>query len=383
MKILAATHIGMEDSCKKEIKEKTGKESKIIQGGILFETTKTEDLITLSYCSQTITKIIIILEKFKFKDDKLLEKIEKKASGVIQKKIKEYFETGHSFCVSTLKNGYTGKNSSPEIIDSVSTIVRKNFSWNADYKEPETKFIVFLNKEICGIGIDFCMTELSKRHYKIFQVQPALKGGLCYGLLRFTGYNKKGLLLDPNCGGGELIIEAGLFKTGKAINYYDKEKLKFAPIKNISRIELKKIFEENDTKIKESNKPEIFGYSSSFHHLNSAKKNAKIAGVNDCIQFGRNDLSWLDLKFDEKTIDFIITFPMQYNNHTDIKKIEKYYDEFFKQSFLVLKDKGKIGIITQKTEVINNMSTKNGFKKQKEKTIMQGKEELHMIVFGK
>jgi 23S rRNA G2445 N2-methylase RlmL len=102
-----------------------------------------------------------------------------------------------------------------------------------------------------------------------------------------------------------------------------------------------KLFSKIDAEIlKETLK--IYCFDKEFRYLNSAKKNAKIAGVDKDINFSRSDVEWMDTKLDKESVDKIITQPPQPTKNLDIKKLTKIYDEFFYQAEFVLKKKGRI-----------------------------------------
>ena len=43
-------------------------------------------------------------------------------------------------------------------------------------------------------------------------------------------------------------------------------------------------------------KANIFAFDSQFRHIDAAKKNSKIAGINKNINFSRTEIEWLDTK---------------------------------------------------------------------------------------
>ena len=118
-------------------------------------------------------------------------------------------------------------------------------------------------------------------------------------------------------------------------------------------------------------------------HVESAKKNAKIAGVDRYIKFARSNIEWLDTKKDKETVDKIITYPPQKTKYVNFKDIEKKYRELFYQAEFILKKKGKVVLITKETETLEKSAEIYKFKLEKKIEVMQGKQKFYILVFVK
>jgi 23S rRNA G2445 N2-methylase RlmL len=319
MKAIAITNKGIEDICALEIKELIKTDSKIKKGFLLFDATE-KDIIKLIYSGRTLTKVLLINDLDKYLKNK-------------------------TFAVKSLSTKL-----SKQIADKIS-------KGKVDLKNPEV-IIYAIDSE--NYGIDLCGEDLSKRDYRIFLGPESLKGNVAYSLLRIAGFDKKQKLLDCFCKSGIIPIEAALYSLGKSVHFYSKDKFLFLNHWPWSE----KYLEELDSK---NDKASLHIYSSdtSMNHLNSAKKNAKIAGINKFIKFSRVDLKDIDLKYDK--IDCLITIPS--GNP----------EQFFKQAKEVLKKNGKLVLIMKKgAEEIKKAS--KDFKLKEERVIMQGKEEWKFLV---
>ncbi len=378
MKILLITNPGIEDISQLEVKESLGKDASKGKGFVMFETDDPKDIITACFKFQSISKAMVLLDSFPYTES-LLEELEGKFSKNL---LKNYFEKACSFSVKTVKQDFDLDISSPEIVDVISTDIHKDFSWDSDYRNPDVQFLVYFSDNKCYLGIDLCQLDLDKRHYKIFQVQPPLKATVAYALARLSGFDGKKILLDPNCGSGLIAIEAALFQRDFPVNFFDKDKLKFPPVKQLSGVDSEKIIEKLKSKAKDHSSDCIFAYSNSFQHINATKKNAKIAGINDSITFSRQDLDWLELKFGESAVDCIACVPLQYSQHSNIKNIEKWYDELFKEAEFIMKKSGKIVLLSRKDDLIRKYAEKYNFKLNEERFVSQGKEDLFVLVYA-
>ncbi|MBN1644923.1 hypothetical protein JW851_02705 [Candidatus Woesearchaeota archaeon] len=320
MKIIAQTNKGIEDICALEIKELINADSKIYSGFVVFECSE-RDVVRLAYSGRTIVKLILV-------DD-------------INKWVK-----GKTFAVRSLQ-----KELEIEIAEKIT-------QGKVDLKNPEV-IIYAIDSE--HYGIDLCGDDLSKRDYRIFLGPESLKGNAAYALVRLAEFSIKKKLLDCFCRSGIIPIEAALYCFGKSVHYYSKDKflfLNFWP-------KYEKYLEELDKNIIEASL-DINCSDVSMNHLNAAKKNAKIAGVNKSIKFSRVDLKDIDLKYSK--IDCLITMPS--GNPL----------EFFKQAKEVLSSKGVMVLIMKKNIEEFKKASKE-FKLKQERVIMQGKEEWGVLVF--
>ncbi|MFC1800819.1 Rossmann-like fold-containing protein, partial [Nanoarchaeota archaeon] len=124
----------------------------------------------------------------------------------------------------------------------------------------------------------------------------------------------------------------------------------------------------------------VLAYDSQMRNVESAKKNAKIAGVNKLITFSKMDAEWLDTKLDKKSVDKIVTNLPRIGKES-IKFISKLYKEFFYQAEFILKDDGLIVCITNNTEVLKKYADEYKFKVKSENEILSG--QLKIVVLGK
>jgi 23S rRNA G2445 N2-methylase RlmL len=128
-------------------------------------------------------------------------------------------------------------------------------------------------------------------------------------------------------------------------------------------------------------KPNILASDERLCNMRAAKKNAKIASVNKMIEFSKIDVDWLDTKYEKQSIDLIATKPIFLKYELD--KTKKLYDGFFYGAKYILKDKGKIAIISRGNDLIFELSEKHGFKICNAREISQGNQQLKVTVFQK
>jgi tRNA (guanine6-N2)-methyltransferase len=356
MKALAITHKELEKVTELEINELIQTKTTIKPSCVLFEPKTQKDLAIIAYKAQSIKKVILLIDSFKIKT---LEDIEK---NINLKKIKDLIKT--TFAIKCLKIE-NKELSSNDISYELSGLIKGK----TDYKNPETVLLIYIYKNDCYIGIDQLDIDLSKREYRIYIHQEALKATIAYSLLKIADYKKEDTILDPFCGSGTILIEAALFSTNLSQNYYSKDK-----------------FEKLETdleKLDKTTKPKgkIIGYDKELRHIIAAKKNAKIAGIEKNITFSKIEAKDLDLKIEQEQIDKIITHPPNLSKRNQ-PFIEKTYNEFFKNAYIILKEKGTITLIT-KTDLIRDIAEKNNFKIKQQIPINIGLDKYDIICFEK
>ncbi len=357
MKGFAVCFKGFEDITALEVKELIGKNAEIEESVVLFES-KEEDLVRLGYNGQSIRRVCSLLGSFSFSKMEDL--------GKFIGNCEFEFVKGKSFKVKCLREGKHDFNSQ-DVNESIGEVIFEKTKAKVKMDDPEVIVFVYIFENKCYFGIDHCGLDVGKRDYKIFSHPSSLNSVAAYSLLRLSGYNCSGVVLDPFCGAGTIPIEAAFFASGKSCNYYRKDKFIF----DVEKLDKEKKFEGK-----------IVGYDNQLRNVTACKKNAKIAGVNKEITFSRMDVEWLDTKFDEKGVDFIVSQPPIVSKSSGLKDIEKVYKEFFYQSEFVLKNGGKIAVILLKDELFKKFIS-DKFKISEERDVLIKKQKMIVLVLEK
>ena len=372
MEALAITHKGIEDIACLEISELVGNAS-AKEGCVVFSFKKYEDLFLLSYKTQSISKILLLFDSFHFNDD-FSEKAKEKIKNI---DVNDWINAKTPFVVRSFiinNENFASSSVEPEIGEYIIDKTKAK----VDLENPLVTFFVYIYGNTCYLGIDFS-GDLGKRNYKIFNLSNSLKGSVAYALARIADVKEKDVIMDPFAKGGEICIETALFLSNLSVNYYCKDKFLFLKMKNFEKIDFDKFFSKLDKRKKK--KLKIYCCDNLMNNIQAAKKNAKIAGVHKDINFSRNDLEWLDVKFKKKTIDKIITYlPFSKVNLHNIKKV---YKEFFYQAEYILKDKGKIVVITEEVENVKEFLEQYKFKIKEKREVWQGQKALQILVIEK
>ena len=370
MKGLAITSLGIEDVAAKEIKEIINGEAELKQGHLLFNFNNFKELCLLCYKTQSLERIVFLLNDIKTRKITNLKKL-------VTPEIINYLDKNVNFKVESESehiNAIIGE----QIIKVVKN--NKNYRPQVDLENPDIIFYIFIDKSHAYLGIDFSGFNLYKRDYRIFTHHTTLRATIAYSLIRIANFKKNNLLVDPFMGSGIIPIEATLYATNHAVNYFRKEKFLFLKF-NFLDINFKKFFNEIDKKII-NKKCKVFGFDNQWYYVNISKKNAKIAGINKFLHFSRLDVEWLDTKFDKESVDIIATHPPELTKYNK-RDLEPLYKELFYQAEFILNNKGKIGIISNSLDLFKKYATLYNFRLAHEREVWSGKKVLKIGIFKK
>ncbi len=361
---LVLTQVGLEDISADEIKRLISATSiKISPGRVLFSCKSEQDLVDLCYHGRTFSKVILLLSSFSVSgipDEKILKGLEQFLDKTAVIKCDRFGE--HDF-------------TSFDVMQAVNSHLAKLYNVIIDHKKSQTIFHLLIDGKDGYFGVDFAGIDLGRRDYRIFLGTDALKGNIAAALLHIAGYETKHSLLDPFCRHGIVPIEAALYATNTSPHKFNKEKFAFANLPN-RKFELK----DKETDFKGT----IIAMDDNFKHVSASRKNAKIAGVVKSIEFSRADMQWLDAKFGKNFLDRIITLPVQPGRSIADKTVEKIYHQTFYQAEFILKKSGKICVVMKRgVELLKQKAAEFKFSVESERKVMQGAEELIIIVFSK
>lgn len=308
IRVFLVTIPGMEQIALEEANILSESAGKIVGNGILIEASG-EGLCRLAYMSQSAIRIIASPVFF---DSSSLSKFEAGFEGLDEKMIKLLIGNMSSFKVECDRIGehpFKSIDASAEL----GRIISKMTGLKVKVDSPEVIFYSIISKNTGVIGIDLCGYDISKRYYKIFPSSRSLKGPIAYAVSRLS--ENDGPFLDPFCGSGEIVIEKALADAKISVRRYEKGRLFFARTQLFEEIS-EKLFSE-----KEKGAKDIFAYDPKTPSIVASKKNAKIAGIQKFIHFGRVDVDWLDVKFKESEISSVGTSIIS----LDQKKVEKLF----------------------------------------------------------
>lgn len=105
---------------------------------------------------------------------------------------------------------------------------------SVDKNDPNVRIDIHLYQDKCTISIDSSGESLHRRGYRNAGHRAPLNEVLAAGMIMLAGWDKKQTLIDPFCGTGTILVEAGLYAHNIAPNIR-RDKFGFHYWKNFDR----------------------------------------------------------------------------------------------------------------------------------------------------
>ena len=318
MKYIAICPNGMEDISQKEIKEiLKAKSTVLVHGRVCFETKSVEKLISKT---QSIMKVY-----------------ELKQTCVKHEEIETFFVESPFRVVCSRKDEYGLGSQEVEKIVGEKFFLQGN---TVDLRNPKSIVFIDIVEGKIFVGLDLSPVLLSKREYRVKIHNQSINACVAYGLVRLSGYTGKRVFIDPFCRDGIIAIEAARFKKGK-----------------------------------------IFAYDALFPDVRSTEINATLAHVRKEINISRIEIEWLDTKFVEEEVDFIVSAVPFVSKTLKENEVKRLYKEFFYHVSFILKKKGTVVCIVPQAELLKSMC--EGLKVVEEREISTSNLSYSVVVFRK
>ncbi|GAA5174384.1 class I SAM-dependent RNA methyltransferase [Niveibacterium umoris] len=161
-----------------------------------------------------------------------------------------------------------------------------------DTEAPDVRVYAFLTAETCTLYLDTSGEALTRRGFKRAKHEAPLKENLAAGILHLTGWQPDQALLDPMCGSGTFLIEAGLMALDippGAERSFGFEKLaSYDPVawKRQRTLALQRRRPASDVR--------LYGADIDMRAVDAARYNLREAGLDDLAQFRTSDILQLE-----------------------------------------------------------------------------------------
>ena len=148
---------------------------------------------------------------------------------------------------------------------------------------PDVRVHAFLEEKRCTLYLDTSGEPLFKRGWRAGAADAPLRENLAAGIVMLTGWKPEEALLDPMCGGGTFLSEAGAMARGRAPGAkraFAFEKLAAFDAPAWERVERRG----------EETAPQLYGSDTDPKALNAARRNLAEAGVERWVKLERADV---------------------------------------------------------------------------------------------
>jgi 23S rRNA (guanine2445-N2)-methyltransferase / 23S rRNA (guanine2069-N7)-methyltransferase len=205
---------GTEDLLADELKELGARRIRQDRGGVRFMATLDEALMVCLW-SRIAMRVLYPLGAFEAHG----------AEGLYEAAVsipwEEHLNPDTTFAVdATLKDsehshsGFVALKVKDAIVDRIRNAVGARPDVNT--RDPDVRVVAHLARETLSLSLDLCGEPLHRRGYRVRPTPAPLKETLAAALLRAASYTGEEALVDPMCGSGTLLIEAGLIARKRA-----------------------------------------------------------------------------------------------------------------------------------------------------------------------
>ena len=186
---------------------------KVTMAGVAFQG-DLETAYRACLWSRTANRILLVLSSFEVKTQEDLYK------GVQQINWFEHINPEDTFAVSfSAKNSQAINNThfgALKVKDAIVDQMRDTFQKrpSIDTERPNIRINVYLQGEQAQLSLDLSGESLHRRGYRDVNIRAPMKENLAAAMLLRCGWpeiaKNKGTLIDPMCGSGTLLLEAGM-----------------------------------------------------------------------------------------------------------------------------------------------------------------------------
>jgi putative N6-adenine-specific DNA methylase len=154
---------------------------------------------------------------------------------------------------------------------------------SVDRANPDVRVHAFLEEKRGTLYLDTSGEPLFKRGWRAGAADAPLRENLAAGILMLAGWQPEEALLDPMCGGGTFLVEAGAMARGRAPGA--KRSFAFEKLATYDAAVWEKTERRGEEKA-----PQLYGSDTDPKALNAARRNLAEAGVERWTRLERLDV---------------------------------------------------------------------------------------------
>lgn len=160
---------------------------------------------------------------------------------------------------------------------------------NVDTHNPDVRVVAHLARTQLSLSLDLCGDPLFQRGYRVKTTEAPMKETLAAALLRDAGYTGEEPLVDPMCGSGTILLEAGLIARRRAPALFRRLAVERWPrLGPAAHAELERLRDEAQAQERDLPFP-IMGYDKDPEAVEAARRNVKAAGLEAFIRVRDGD----------------------------------------------------------------------------------------------
>ncbi|MEA3470142.1 MAG: class I SAM-dependent RNA methyltransferase [Thermodesulfobacteriota bacterium] len=248
-----------------------------------------EDTMKLNLFLRTGHRVLYLLKKFRAANP---DELYKKVSEITWE---EYIRKDGYLSVSSSVNNpsitdtrFANRKCKDAIVDRF----YKKYGQRPDSGPGRDDAVIYLywENDRCSIYLDTSGAPLPRRGYRKIPFKAPMQETLAAATIIATGWNGEENFINPMCGSGTLAIEAALIALNKAPGLL-RDNFGFMHIRGFKKDLWTDLRNGASSEVKESIKGKIIATDIDPRAIEAARKNARMAGVGNLINFGIADYS--------------------------------------------------------------------------------------------
>ena len=282
--LIAKTFMGLEPVLAKELKQLGANNVQIGRRMVSFNGDN-EMMYRANFQLHTAIRILKPIRHFKAKSaDDVYE-------GIKKIDWSQYLEPEKTFAVDSVVFSEEFRHSkfvSYKVKDAIVDYFREKTGKrpNISVANPDIRLNMHIAEDHCTLSLDSSGESLHRRGYRQESVEAPLNEVLAAGMILMSGWQGDTDFIDPMCGSGTLLIEAALIAKNMAPGLFRKE-YAFEKWPDFDADLFDEIY--NDESQEREFKHHIYGYDIDIKAVNTARLNAKAAGLSADITIEQQD----------------------------------------------------------------------------------------------
>ncbi|HPR72826.1 MAG TPA: THUMP domain-containing protein [Bacteroidales bacterium] len=282
---VAKTLYGLENVLSMELRELGASDVRPANRAVYFAGNK-ELMYRVNYCARTAVSVLLPVATFSIgsKDDLYY--------GASRVRWSEFLDPGMTFSIVPVVNSKLfGHTAFPALVlkDAIADYFRKKTGKrpDVDTHNPDILINLHISNSKVTVSLDSSASPLFQRGYRVEQGKAPMNEVLAAGILMLAEWNASVDLIDPMCGSGTLITEAGLIAKKIPPGFF-RSSFGFKKWKDFDEDIFIKVKDESDNKITPSS-IHIYGSDISKTAVRIAAANLKSAGLSDIVSLNVAD----------------------------------------------------------------------------------------------
>lgn len=273
-RIICTTQKGLEPLLEQELK-KLGAEN-IARGRRMVECTGNQELLyKANFHLRTALKVLKPIYTCKAKDPEELYEQLKKLEWDKYLSLKKTFSIDSIVFSETMRHQmYVTYRAKDAIMDYF--MEKEGKRMRVSTENPDIPILIHVSHDVCTVSLNSSGESLHKRGYRTEQTEAPINEVLAAGILMMAGWKGQSDFIDPMCGSGTFLIEAGLIALGIPPGIYRKS-FAFEKWLDFDKELFAKI--ANDDSLDKEFKFKLFGSDISGKAINITHLNIERAGL--------------------------------------------------------------------------------------------------------